>query len=249
MHRRLASEIAGKSAERNDPSVARAKSRHMFLVTGVLRLPAGVPSPGGVPMVSLWLSNLLITRRVVEKVLPVVCTFLFAALSASVISYPIQFFLCCLWPNSTNYPCQGHVLVFCASILHLFSCSLAPSCWLLPQSLFHLCKSMLLPRFSRSFDHMVIMFFTSSEHSSFKFMFLFSGDNSRRILSTSYLDLQAATPLSYLALCVPSKMTCPVTMYIHTLHHFLMSYSKILLTPRCLRASTCSTAMSSISRK
>ena len=56
-------------------SVARAKSRHMFLLTGVLRLPADVPS--GVPMVSSVLGcrgppTSLFTRRVVEKVLSVV---------------------------------------------------------------------------------------------------------------------------------------------------------------------------------
>ena len=56
--------------ERNDPSVAGPKSRQVFLLTGVLRLPAGVPSgvPGGVPMVSRWPSNLLISRRVVVSV-------------------------------------------------------------------------------------------------------------------------------------------------------------------------------------
>ena len=45
---------AAWAGERNDPSVARAKSRHMFLLTGVLRLPAGVLS--GVPVVS-WVSQ------------------------------------------------------------------------------------------------------------------------------------------------------------------------------------------------
>ena len=44
---------AAWAGERNDPSVGRAKSRQMFLLTGVLRLPACVPSgvPSGVPMV------------------------------------------------------------------------------------------------------------------------------------------------------------------------------------------------------
>ena len=57
---------AACAGERNDPSVAGAKSRQMFLLTGVLRLPSGVPSgvlgsPGG-PL------NLLVTRRVVVQV-------------------------------------------------------------------------------------------------------------------------------------------------------------------------------------
>ena len=40
---------AAWAGESNDPSVARAKSRQMFFLTGVLRLrPAGCP--GGVPV-------------------------------------------------------------------------------------------------------------------------------------------------------------------------------------------------------